>query len=483
MGSGLARPGKVFRRAVQRARSTGLLRPKAGRTRRLLEGFASALLSKGILIVVSILSIPIAVRYLGTESFGIWTTITTTLTMLLVLDLGVANSLTNFISEAYARNDPEHAGRYATTGLAVMTAISALLGATAWLLWPHLNWARLFHLSSAGEAGVVSLATAAALTLFLLDLPARLSIKILGGYQEVRIANVFAVVGGVANLAAIVLVVHLDAGLPAMVVASSGAVVGADVLCLLWLVGFHKPWLRPRVRHLSGPAARRMMRSGSEFFILQIAGLVAFNTDNLVIAHYLGPAQVAPYSIAWKVAGYAPLVQSLLTPALWPAYSEAFSRGDLGWVRSTFRRTTWITMGTALGFSLLFAIGGRWLIRVWTTRAVVPGETIVLLMCVWILINTFMSGTSTLLMARGETRIQARLSLLSALVNLALSIWLVRRVGSAGVILGTVLSYLGILVVPQTILAWNVLQGEGPRRLGLAPSWARRLLPFRTPGR
>jgi O-antigen/teichoic acid export membrane protein len=428
------------------------------RTRRLLEAVGSAALSKGVLVLTSALSIPIAIRYLGAESFGIWVTITTALTMLLVLDLGIASSLTNFISEAYARNDHEHASRYTTTALAVMTCIATLLGVVAWVLWKYMHWDVLFHLSSAIQPETVSRAVAAAFVIFLLDLPSRLAVKVLGGYQELRTANLFAMIGGIANLATIVLLVKLHAGLPAMVAGSAGALVGADLLCLLWLLCIHKRWLRPRFVHLDRAAARRMMRMGTEFFILQIAGLAVFNSDNLVITHYLGPAEVAPYSVAWRLVGYASVVQTLLIPALWPAFSEAFDRGDMVWVRQTFRRTMWITMGTALVFSVFFAIAGRWLIRVWATTAAVPSQELMLLMCVWVLISTSMSNIGTLLASRSETRLQAWCSAGTAVVNLVLSIWLIQHIGVTGVILGTILSYLFVLVVPMIWQTRRVLR-------------------------
>ena len=137
-----------------------------------MQGAASSMLSKGVVIAVGAISIPITVRYLGSENFGIWVTISTALSMLLVLDLGVANSLTNFISEAYARDDRDHASTYTTTALGVVLGVALLLACIAWLIWPSLNWERLFHLSSSAEVLTVSRAVAAALAIFLLGLPA-----------------------------------------------------------------------------------------------------------------------------------------------------------------------------------------------------------------------------------------------------------------------------------------------------------------------
>ncbi len=428
--------------------------------RRLKQGAASSLISKGVVLAVSAISIPITVRYLGAEDFGVWVSISTTLSMLLVLDFGVANSLTNFVSEAYARDDRDHASTYTTTALVVVLVVALLLGCLAWWIWPLLHWDRLFHLSSAAEAPRVGRAVAAALAIFLVGLPAGLAPKILGGYQELRTANLFTALGSLLNLLSIILVAHFHKGLVALVTASSAALVGANLLALLWIFFFHKPWLAPSLKHVNGVAARRMMQSGSEFFALQIAGLIAFNSDNLVVIHYLGPAEVAAYSVAWRLVGYAAIAQTLITPALWPAFSEAFSRGDLSWIRDTFRRTMILTMAIAVSASLLFALVGRWIIRIWATRAAVPTQGLLLLMCVWVLISTFMNNTATVLVAKGETRLLAGLGLAAAVLNLGLSIYWVQRIGAPGVVLGTIVSYLILLVGPQTLACLRALKGQ-----------------------
>ncbi|WP_162601804.1 lipopolysaccharide biosynthesis protein [Occallatibacter savannae] len=436
------------------------LEARQNRGKRLLHAVGSAVASKGIVVAANALSIPIAIRYLGGERFGIWTIISTALTMLLVLDLGVANSLTNFVSEAYARNDREHASRYTTTALLVMTVLAVLMGIAGAAVFPHLDWFHLLKLNSRSEVSEVVRSVAIAFIIFLLDLPCRLATKILGGYQELRTASAFTAIGGAGNLVAILIVVKLHGGLPAMVAGSSAALVGSDLICLLWLIRFSKPWLAPQIAHLSGEAAKRMMRQGLEFFIIQIAGLVVFNSDNLIITHYLGPAEVARYSVAWRLVGYAAIVQTLITPALWPAFSEAFDRGDLTWVRAAFRRIMAVTMSVSVLMAGAFALSGRPLIRLWATDAAVPTQTLIVLMGVWVVISTYMNNTATVLASRGQTRIQAWCSVAAAIVNLALSIWLVQRIGATGVILGTILSYIAVLIVPQSVETLKVLRQQ-----------------------
>src|SRR5271166_2003889 len=89
-------------------------------------------------------------------------------------------------------------------------------------------------------------------------------------------------------------------------------------------------------------------------------------------------------------------------------------------------------------------------------------------MGVWAVISGFMSVESCLLAALNRTREQAVLSIIAAVVNIALSIALVRHIGSLGVIGGTILSYLAVLVVPQSFIVRSLFKQElAPRGAAL----------------
>jgi len=118
---------------------------------------------------------------------------------------------------------------------------------------------------------------------------------------------------------------------------------------------------------------------------------------------------------------------------------------------------------------------GRSLIRIWAGPAAVPSPHLLLAMGIWAIVNGFMSVESCLLAALNRIREQAVLSILAAALNIALSLALVRHIGALGVIGGTILSYLLVLVVPQTLIVrsvWTRELAEGP------PLFAIRSSPF-----
>jgi O-antigen/teichoic acid export membrane protein len=147
-------------------------------------------------------------------------------------------------------------------------------------------------------------------------------------------------------------------------------------------------------------------------------------------------------------------------PAVWPAYAEAYAAEDYRWIRRTFVAMLRAVLALNIVCAAVLVLFGRPLIRLWAGDPAVPGVALLWAMALWTVINGLMSVESCLLAALNRIRVQAILSICAAMLNLWLSIVLVRRIGAVGVIGGTILSYLLVLVAPQTIIVRNVWRRE-----------------------
>ena len=420
------------------------------------SGAAARLLSSALTLI----SLPLAVRYLGPERYGVWATVVSTAVWINLLDLGIANTLTNHISRAFALDDKPSAARYFTNALALTAGVSVIAGTAFAAVFPRINWAAVFNVSANVHASEVNATVAVATAFMLLGLPCNLASKILAGYQELHRNNFAICAGAVASVTGLALGIVLRVSMPVLFVMSAGCLTFAALATLLVTVLWAKPWMRPRTSFLNRGAVKELLDSSSSFFLIQVAAVVVFSSDNLVVSHYLGAAEVTPYSVTWRLVGLAALLQSLIFPALWPAYAEAYARRDYGWMRRTFALTMKGTVAVNLACVLLLMIFGRTIIRVWAGPTAVPTKPLLLAMGVWVLISGFMSVESCLLAALNRTREQAGLSIIAAVVNIALSIALVRHIGSVGVIGGTILSYLVVLVVPQSLVVRGLFKRE-----------------------
>lgn len=430
------------------------------RLRRITSAGLTALFGRGTGLLVSAATVPLTVRYLGAEGYGLWITISSAATMFFVLDIGIASTLTNLISEAYAEDNKPRAATYFATAFWLVAGISALLGVAGWMLWQYIPWVSIFHVQDPVLAPETSRAMAAAFIVFLLALPTGLVTRVLGGYQELHAANLFTAAGSVLSLLAVIAVIYFHGSLPFLIAGFAGSSVAANTACLLWICFFHKPWMKPWPRNIDPACIGRIFRSGTEFFAIQLAGLIVFSSDNLIISHYLSPARVTPYAVTWRLVGYIATVQALITPALWPAYSEAYAKGQLAWIRSTYRHVRWISAAAvAVGCSAVL-LEGRQFIRLWAGPVAVPSTLLVQLMCVWIAIFAFCTNQSCLMGATFRVGKQAISSSLAAIANLILSIFWVKTLGPPGVLLATIVSYVVFIVAVQAWEVRRILRGD-----------------------
>jgi O-antigen/teichoic acid export membrane protein len=431
------------------------------RYRRIVTAVISGGAARVLSSLLTLISLPLAVRYLGAERYGVWATVVSVAVWVNLLDLGIANSLTNVISQAYARQDREEAARSLSNALAVTAGAVGLTTCFFGVFWNRVNWISVFNASPRLAAEVRATVLVAAI-LMLAGLPLNLAGKVFAGYQELHIYNKTLALGAVCSVAGLAAGIGLRVSMPALFLLSYGSITSVAAGTFLWLVLWHRPWLRPRLTFLSSHRIVELLSTGWSFLLIQAAAIVVFSTDNIIVSHYLGAAEVTPYSVTWRVVGLGAVLQALVFPALWPAYAEAQARGDVAWIRRTFAIAMRTTIALNMAWALFLIAFGRLGIRLWAGPAAVPPRPLLLAMVLWSIIAGFATAQSCLLGALNRTRVQAVASALAAVANVAISIFLVVRIGSLGVILGTIISYIVVLVVPQTVTVIRVVRNLTP---------------------
>ncbi|MDR3415938.1 MAG: polysaccharide biosynthesis C-terminal domain-containing protein [Nevskia sp.] len=433
----------------------------------IVQGVATGLASRLVGVAVNLLSVPLTIGYLGTERFGIWTLISSMLVWVRLADLGIGNGLNNAIAGALGAERPELARTHISSALAMLSAISLTLGVIIVLAWPWIDWNGLFGVKSALARAEVGPAVAAAFVFFLLGFPLSIIGRTYVAAQDGRLANYWGMAGNLAGLLAIVAVTQTHGGLVWLIIATTGTGFAMSALSGLWLFMRHKPALAPRIGSVRRDSMNGLLHVGLLFFLMQISALVVFETDNLVIAHYLGAAHVPPYSLTYSLFGFTSLIQALLFSYVWIAYSEAIARRDIAWVQRAFILNLAFSLGSTLLAVIPLIFIARPFIRLWAGAAVVPPFDLVLWMAAWSMINAFCSPTACLLAAAAHIRAQTVYSAVAAAINIALSIYLIRRWGITGVIAGTVISYLLFICIPQSIDTFMLirkLHGAEPSR-------------------
>jgi O-antigen/teichoic acid export membrane protein len=201
--------------------------------------------------------------------------------------------------------------------------------------------------------------------------------------------------------------------------------------------------------------------TGLYFFVLQIAGAVAYQSDSLVIAHVIGPNAVAQYAIPMKLFMMVPMIMGLLYVSLWPAYAEAFSRGDKNWAMVTLRRSIWLAVLIGVPSCAALVAVGKPLIRLWVGSSVEPTILLLAAAGTWAALNCVGGAFAAFTNGAGILRLPALLSVIMMIGNLGLSILLTMKLGVSGVLWGSVVAQVAFMLVPMTAyLIWRFRRTE-----------------------
>jgi O-antigen/teichoic acid export membrane protein len=157
------------------------------------------------------------------------------------------------------------------------------------------------------------------------------------GYQETHRNNIWDGVAKFATLIASLAVVRTSLGLVGVMVAMTLVPSTVRLINTADLFLREKRWLLPNPRLFDRTVLRAMLVESISLFILQLAAIGIFQVDKIVIGTVLGPEHVTGFDVLGRLFLIVFGLFMLVLAPLWPAYGEAFRRGDLRWIKKTVR--------------------------------------------------------------------------------------------------------------------------------------------------
>lgn len=425
-----------------------------------LTALASAL-SKAVSMVGLVISVPITLHYLGAERYGMWMTISSVVVMFGFADLGMGNGLMSLIAGAHGKNDTEAAQRSVSSSFFLLSAIASLLLIAFAGAYPYVSWHGIFNVTSPVAVHEAGTAMAVLFVCFAVSMPLGVVQRVQNGFQEGFQSGLWQTAGNILGFAGLMLMIRLRAGLPWLVLAVEGLPVAVALLNGLYFFGVQKRWLLPLRRYWSAGSASRILHTGMLFFALQLAMTFATTTDNLVIAHMIGSRAVAPYAVTARLFSVITILANMLIFPLWPAYGEAFARGDADWVRRALKRSMWMSVAlTAIPSFLLILLGGG-ILHVWVGSSVVAPLGLLVGFGVWSILDAFGNTMAMFLNGAHVVKFQVTWTTTFAIFALAAKIALARVFGITGIIWAMDASYFLLLAIPYAMFVKGFLRNPG----------------------
>jgi O-antigen/teichoic acid export membrane protein len=452
--------------SVVRPRSASDLTSAQGRSseryRRVALTAASGVVARGTTIVAGFVCVPLAMRYLGAERYGMWLTVSSVSAMFLAADLGVSNAMVQPLA-AVALETPQGAQRIVSSAFVVLSGISIALLLAFAVAYPFINWQATFNVSSPEAVLEAGPTAAVALCCLAGSITAGIATRINASFQEGAFNNFWQTAGNVLGVALLFAVTRLKAPLPVLVLTLSGVPLLATIMNGTSVLR-RRSWLRPRVAYFDLKIARSILSQGRSFFGSFVGYGCLLGGANMVIAQVVGPQHVPEFGLPIRIFAVVGMAVSLVVDPLWPAYAEALRRRDEGWVAVATRRSIVLAFLIGAVGSAMVTVLGSWILKLWVGSLVTASFMVWAGLGTWSLLSCVGLALSALLWGVGAAKFEAGMRVSQVALALLLMVVFTPSFGVAGCAWALAASELARLLPSAAFVARSI------RKLELRPN-------------
>lgn len=408
------------------------------RSTTLSKNIIGSLFLKGISIVVQLMLVPMTLTYLSKELYGIWLTISSVVLWLTFFDVGFSLGLKNRLTEAIARGNLERGRQLVSTTYVMLFAIFVPLGLICEIIIPFFDWTKILNV--AASYGPVLVVTMRILILsFVLQMMFNTLSTILAAFQRVAFANAFTVLGNIISLIVIWLLIQFtEPSLINMALAISFVPVAVYIVSSLILFSGQLRAVRPSLLAFRKDAIGDIFSLGAKFFIIQIQLIIMQQATNLLISNISNPDFVAYYNIVYRYLGAAMMVFNLVLGPLWPAFTDAYTKGDYPWMRSTYRTLTRLYL-FCLGAIIVMCVISPFAYSIWLGNAITIPWAMTISIATYFAILMWDSLQTNLLNGIGAVKLQSYVTCIGIVFHIPLSFLLGHYIGAYGVVVSLTL--------------------------------------------
>lgn len=292
--------------------------------RNLFNNILSAFIIKGISLCISVFSMPLYIKYFdNNEALGLWYTLLSIISWVLICDLGLGNGLRNKLTEAIVLKDTVRCRKLISSTYAILsTAILPVL-LFGVVVIPQLDLNKFFNVSS---QTVSPDSLKYSFVILFLGICCSFVLKVINSIiyavQKSSLNNLLTLITSVIPL--IYIAIFKSNSIDINLVALSYVHIFAVnfPLLLATVIAFFGTSLktcRPSFEFIDKGIARQIFSIGVGFFVTQILFMLLTNTNEIIISRVYSSEFVVEYNIYFKLFT---IIGSLYMLALTPMWSK-----------------------------------------------------------------------------------------------------------------------------------------------------------------
>jgi O-antigen/teichoic acid export membrane protein len=420
------------------------------RTKLLVKNIIAGFFIKGGSVVCMLLLVPLTIDFVDIKQYGIWLTLSSIIGWASFFDVGLGHGLRNRFAEALALNQKEQAKHYVSSAYFILGSIVVALAIVFTIVNPFINWATVLA-APQDMAQSLTVVSSVVVYSFLLQLQLKLITSMLMASQLQAKASLVSLIGNVLSLVLIFIATKtLNGNL--LFLAAIFSVIPTLVLLgynIYFFSSFYKEY-KPSVSFVRKSDIKSLFGIGSLFFIIQIAAIVQFQTANILIAHWFSSEDVAVYNVCYKYFSVITMSFSLIVAPYWSAFTEAYSKNDINWIKKIVAKTVRLWVIFSLG-GLLLLIFAPIVFKVWIGDRLEIPFILSLFMLIYVLLLSFGSIFVMFINGIGKVKTQTITSFISPILFLVLAYFFVKfiGIGIAGIVLAIIIAnFYGPIIAP-----------------------------------
>ncbi|MDR0766411.1 MAG: lipopolysaccharide biosynthesis protein [Odoribacteraceae bacterium] len=408
------------------------------RTREYRKNTILLLCFQAISLVVNLLLVPVVIRALGKEEYGIWVVLVTIVGWLSLFDLGLGHGLRNKYAEAKALGNTDDMKHLVSTAFITLCGLSATLFLLFIIAWPLVPWTAVFACDPALERHL-SLLVLVVIASFCLRFIANTCTYLLLADQKPAYSNAITLSGQVLSLLVVTLLVKFsNPGLLTLGAALSLCQLSSFLVAFILLFSGKYRHLRPRPSRFSRPLVRPLFSLGTKFFAIQLTAMIIFASTSVIIAHVSSLENVAEFNIAYKYITILQVAFAAIVAPLWSASTDALARGDMAWIKKAVKNINILWTG-AVAAGILMIMLSPLAYKLWLGDTLRPDKPLLALVLTCIAFQLLDMTYRGVMNGAGKIRLQLLVTSIQALLHVPLAIILGRQLGVAGVLVPTIL--------------------------------------------
>jgi O-antigen/teichoic acid export membrane protein len=399
---------------------------------------------RAVSIIISFLIVPYSLKLLDTNKYGIWLAISSTVSWISILDIGLANGLRNKVAEYIAKKEYDQAKIAVSSTYAILLLIILPIAVIFSIAAPFINWNDVFKTNLDQKELLYTLITVFTGLSFQFILKPISSI--LQGDQKIYKSNQIQLICNFIPLVPIILLgKYLQGSMFALAIAQTLLPVG--VLLVYTILLFNKSYvdIKPSLKFIDLKKSKSLFQLSIAFFIVQIAGVFLYSTTEIIVAREFGGGDVAIYVSLYKYYSATSIIINIVLATYWSAFTNAFALNNIAWIKTSINRLIKIA---ALFLIIIIAqvlLAGP-VFKIWVGDKIQVPFSLSVGMAVYFSVTLFTLVYTVVLNGTGNVKMQSIVSIIVAILHIPVVLFFIRYM------------HLGLNSIIYASILWSVIQ-------------------------